>query len=74
MQAEVSHTPAEIWVGGGGFTGELLFGEMCELIGESVAVCHWGPAFILNNGHGGGWLWCLGSFLCSSVHIDEPSN
>lgn len=72
MQAEVSHAAAEVWIGSGSFTGEFLFGEMGELIREGVAVRHWGPAFILHNGHRGGWLGCLWS-LSSSVHIDVPS-
>lgn len=69
MQAEVSHAAAKIGIGSRGFTGQLLLGEMRELVREGIAVRHRGPAFLLWNWHGGCRLWCLGCSLCgSSVH------
>lgn len=43
---------------------------MGELVREGISVCHWGPAFILHNWHGGGWFWGLGGSLSSAgVHV-----
>lgn len=58
MQAEVSHAAAEAWVGSGGFPSQLLLGDERELVWESVAVRHWGPAFVgvlLEERSGGSW-------------------
>lgn len=70
MQAEVSHAAAKVWVWCGSFTGEFLFREVCELVRKGISVCHRGPAFILDNWHGGGWFRGLGGSLRSAgVHI-----
>lgn len=68
MQAEVSHATAQVRVWCGGFTGEFLFRDVGELVGKGVSVRHGGPAFILDNWHGGGWFRGLGCSLRGSIH------
>lgn len=61
----MSHAAAEAWVWSGGFAGQLLLGDEGEFVGEVVAVCHWGPAFVcslVEEGNGVRWFWRCGCF------------
>lgn len=61
----MSHAAAEAWVGSSGLPGQFLLGDDGEFVGEGVAVCHWGPAFvglILEKRHGVGWFRGCGCF------------
>lgn len=43
MQSEVSHAAAEVGIGRGSLSSQLLLGDDGELIGQGISVCHWGP-------------------------------
>lgn len=42
----MAQATTDVWVGGGGFTGEFLTGERGEFVGKRGSVCQRRPPFI----------------------------